>query len=114
MNTKRAALFLGGCMGVRILFVILAKFSSPRLLLWYGILAFLPAIGFTSIYLSDSRKTGPEVFGDKIWWNDLRPVHASLYFLFGCWAIKQYPHAYVALLVDVIIGFGAWVCYHFG
>ena len=23
-----------------------------------------------------------KVFGGKIWWNDLRPIHALLYFLF--------------------------------
>ena len=25
------------------------------------------------------RKTGLEVFGDKIWWNNLRPIHGILY-----------------------------------
>ena len=39
----------------------------------------------SEIELGDYRKTGKEVFGSKIWWNDLRPVHASLYILFACW-----------------------------
>jgi hypothetical protein len=39
----------------------------------WDFLAILPAIGFMYIYLTDSRKTGQEVFGQKIWWNHLQP-----------------------------------------
>ena len=77
---KRFLLFLVGCIGVRTLFVIAAKNSPVRYLKYLGYLALLPAIGFVYIFLTGSRQTGAEVFGEKIWWNDLRPIHALLYF----------------------------------
>ena len=67
-------------------------------------MALIPAIGFTYIYLTDSRKTGPEVMGDKIWWNDLRPIHALLFFLFAYEAINYKTESYKYLLFDVILG----------
>jgi hypothetical protein len=85
MNTvqKRFLLFLVGCIGTRSLFVYLAKNASTQILMYMGYLALLPAIGFIYIYISGARKTGGEVFGEKIWWNDLRPLHSVLYFIFA-------------------------------
>ena len=79
---QRFLLFLVGCIGIRSLFVIIAKYINTKYLKYLGYLALLPAIGFIYIYLTGSRKTGAEVFGEKIWWNDLRPVHGLLYLLF--------------------------------
>jgi hypothetical protein len=67
-ETKRIALFLIGCMGARSLLVYLAYQKSTRL--YASLFTSLVAIGFMYIYLTGSRKTGPEVFGDRIWWND--------------------------------------------
>ena len=53
-------------MGLRFYFVYLAKNSDSTLLKNLGYLALLPAIGFIYIYLTGSRETGAEVFGDKI------------------------------------------------
>jgi hypothetical protein len=78
-----------------------------------GYLLLLPAVGFMYIYLTDSRKTGPEVFGEKIWWNDLRPVHALLYALFSYNAINGNRNAYLFLLVDVLFGLSAFLVHHF-
>ena len=79
---KRFLLFLIGCIGVRTLFVIIAKNASTYNLQLLGYLALLPAIGFTYIYLTGSRKVGAETFGEKIWWNNLRPLHSFNYFLY--------------------------------
>ena len=78
-----------------------------------GVLALGPAIGFTIIYLGGYRKTGPEVFGDKIWWNALRPVHAVLYFLFSFMALSSRftAHAWMLLLVDACIGLVSFIVY---
>ena len=115
MNTiqKRFLLFLLGCIGTRSLFVYLAKNASTMYLKYMGYLALVPAIGFTYLFLTDSRKTGPEVFGDKIWWNDLRPIHALLYFLFSYSAITGNKFAWIYLLVDVIIGLISFLWFHF-
>ena len=115
MNTiqKRFLLFLVGCIGTRSLFVYLAKNASATYLMYMGYLALLPAIGFLYIYFTGTRKTGGEVFGEKIWWNDLRPLHSTLYFIFAYNAINGNPMAWVYLLIDVIIGLISFLSFHF-
>ena len=110
---KRFLLFLVGCIGVRILFVYLAKNSSAYYLRIFGYLALLPAIGFTYIYLTGSRAIGAETFGEKIWWNNLRPIHAVLYFLFAYNAINGNRNAYQYLLIDVVIGLVSFLIHHY-
>ena len=110
---KRFLLFLVGCIGVRTLFVIAAKNSPVRYLKYMGYLALLPAIGFVYIFLTGSRQTGAEVFGGKIWWNDLRPIHALLSFLFAYNAIMGNTGAWVYLLIDVLLGLSAFLYFHY-
>lgn len=110
---KRFLLFLVGCIGVRSLFVIIAKNINLNYLPILGYLALLPATGFSYIYLSGSRKTGAETFGEKIWWNDLRPIHATLYFLFAYNAILGKRSAWVYLLIDVIFGLISFLLFHY-
>jgi hypothetical protein len=109
---KRFLLFLIGCIGIRFYFVYLAKNSDGALLKNMGYLALLPAIGFTYIYLTGSRETGAEVFGDKIWWNNLRPIHALLYFLFSYNAINRNKNAWIYLLIDVLVGLNSFIIFH--
>ena len=110
---KRFLLFLIGCIGTRALFVYIAKNIDVKYLPLLGYLALLPAIGFIYIYLTGSRKTGGEVFGEKIWWNDLRPIHSLLYFLFAYNAIIGNNKAWIYLLVDVIFGLISFLIFHF-
>ena len=110
---KRIFIFLFGCIGLRSLFVIIAKYINLNYLKYLGYLALLLAIGFTYIYLSGTRKTGIEVFGDKIWWNDLRPFHAILYFLFSYNAIIGNPQSWLYLLVDVLLGLISFLIFHY-
>ncbi len=109
---KRILLFLFGCLIVRSLLVILAKQINIKYLPWLGILALIPAIGFFTIYIRKSRLTGPEVFGEKIWWNSLRPIHGLLYLLFAWFAIQKQSFAWIFLLIDVIIGFTVFLLHH--
>lgn len=110
---KRFLLFLIGCIGTRSLFVLLAKNAGPKYLPLLGYLALLPAIGFIYIYLTGSRKTGAEVFGEKIWWNDLRPIHSLLYLLFAYNAIKGNTESWVYLLIDVVFGLLSFLIFHY-
>lgn len=110
---KRILMFLIGCIGVRSLFVVIAKYINTNYLKYLGFLALLPAIGFVYIYLTGARKTGPETFGDKIWWNNLRPIHAILYFLFAYNAIIGNKQAWVYLLADVLFGLVSFLIYHY-
>ena len=118
MNTiqKRFLLFLIGCIGTRTLLVYLAKNANTTNLKYMGYIAILPAIGFFYLFLSGSRKTGEEVFGDKIWWNNLRPLHGLLYFLFAYSAINlnnSTNFAWIYLLIDVIIGLLSFTTFHY-
>jgi hypothetical protein len=90
-------------------FAYIAKNINLRFLPLLGYLALLPMIGFIYIYLTGSRQTGAEVFGAKIWWNNLRPIHALLYGLFAYYAIQRSTFAWKFLLADVLIGFFAFM-----
>ena len=110
---KRFLLYLIACMGSRATFAFIAKKINTNTLPLLGYLALIPALGFTYIYLTGSRQTGGEVFGDKIWWNDLRPIHALLYYLFAFNAIYKNKNSWIFLAIDVIIGFFAFIAYHY-
>jgi hypothetical protein len=111
---KRFLLFIFGCIGIRSLFAIIAKNAPINYLKYMGYLALLPAIAFMYIYITGSRKTGPEVFGEKIWWNDLRPLHAVFYFLFAYNAILgDKSSAWIYLAVDVVFGLLSFLVFHY-
>ena len=109
---QRFLMFLIGCIGVRSLFVVIAKYIDTKYLKYLGYLALLPAIGFMYIYVTGSRKTGAEVFGEEIWWNNLRPVHSILYFLFAYNAIIGNNQSWIYLLIDVLIGLISFLIHH--
>lgn len=109
---KRILLFLIGCMGTRFFLVYIAKNISIQMLRYMGFLTLIPAFGFIYIYLSGSRKTGPEVFGDEIWWNNLRPIHGILYLLFSYNAIIGNQNAWMYLLIDVVFGLVGFLTHH--
>jgi len=110
---KRFLLFLIGCIGSRSLLVLIAKYIPIEYLPIMGYIALVPTIGFIYIYLTGSRKTGGEVFGDKIWWNDLRPIHSVLYGLFAYSAINKNKYSWIFLLIDVIFGLISFLIHHY-
>ena len=110
---KRFLLFLIGCIGIRSLFVIIAKYVNIKYLKYLGYLALLPAIGFMYIYVSGIRNTGMGAFGQKIWWNHLRPIHSILYFLFAYNAIIGNKKAWIYLLADVLFALISFFIYHY-
>lgn len=113
MTFSHLALFLIGCIGTRLLIAGAAAIATPAQLPILGYLALLPAIGFAAIYLFGLRETGLEVGGGKIWWNNMRPVHAALYTAFAVTAIQGWPKAWTFLLADVILGILIFFGHHF-
>jgi hypothetical protein len=109
---KRFLLFLIGCIGTRSLFVYLAKTVKLEYLSYMGYLALVPAIGFLYIFFTGSRQTGAEVIGEKIWWNNLRPFHAVMYFTFAYYAIQKERKAWIFLLIDVMVGLISFLMFH--
>jgi hypothetical protein len=83
--------------------VVIAKQAPLQWLKLFGVIALFPAFGFTYLFLSGARK-GKGAFGEPIWWESLRPIHALLYFLFAVFAIKGKREAWVFLLMDIVIG----------
>ena len=110
---KRFLLFLVGCMGTRVLFTLLAKNSDIQYLPILGYIALLPAIGFFYIYVTGSRKTAFEIEGEKVWWNNLRPFHSILYFLFAYNAITKHANSWKYLALDAFMGLMAFISYHY-
>jgi hypothetical protein len=109
---KRILLFLFGCILTRLIFVWIAKTVPMTYLPYLGILSLGPVIGWIWIIFIGGRETGAEVFGEKIWWKDIRWVHLLLYATFATLALMKKSYAWVLLLVDVIFGFAAWFFHH--
>ena len=110
---KRFLLFIFGCISIRLLFVYIAKTIDNSYLPILGLLALIPAIGFFYIFFTKSRETGPEVFGEKIWWNNLRILHGLLYLIFAILAITRQSYAWIPLLIDVSIGLLSFLYFHY-
>ena len=111
---KRVLLFLIGCIGSRVLFAYLAKIASATVLPYMGVVGAMIAIGFTYIWVTGSRTTGPETFGKPIWWNDMRPIHATLYALFAYKAIRKEMDAWKYLAIDVVFGLVVYLLHNLG
>ena len=113
-ETQRRLAFLLGCMGSRLALTLLAYYlgaepSRKVFLQAMGVLALGPAVGFAVIFIGGWRKTGPETSGEAIWWNDLRPVHSILWFVFAGLAIAAIGNeAWKFLLIDTVLGFAAY------
>lgn len=109
---KRFLLFLFGCIPTRLFITYLAKHFSGNALKILGYVAFIIAFSFLYLFFTGKRKTGMETFGDKIWWNNLRPIHAAFYLLFAYGAVRGLRSAWKYLLYDVIFGLLAFLAFH--
>lgn len=111
---KRFLLFLIGCIGVRSFFVYYAKITDVNNLKSLAIGTLLVGLSFFYLYFTGVRKTGPEVFGDKIWWNNLRPIHGFLYLLFSYnILVLNNKNAWKILAFDVFIGLFSFLNHHY-
>lgn len=106
---KTVLLFLLLCIPIRILFVLISKFTPIEYLHYLGIIALIPSFGFLYFHFNkNQRKFG--IFKQKVWWN--RIIHGLLYLGFAIFAIMKNKNAYLFLLVDVIYGLGGFVYHH--
>ena len=90
-----------------------AKNINIEYLPYLGIVGLFPAIGFSYIYFFNGRKSKKGAFDEDIWWEDLRPVHATTWFLFAIFAIMKKSFAWIFLLVDVVISLVAFLTHHY-
>ena len=110
---KRFLLFLFGCIPARLALVYLAKNISIDYLPILGYITLIMGISFAYLFLSGTRQTGAEVFGDKIWWNNLRPIHSIFYLKFSYYAINKMREGWICLLYDVIFGLLSFLIFHY-
>ena len=100
------------CIIVRLSLAYLAKIANRTWLKAMGYLAILPVIGFLYLFMTGVRnKTG--AFGEKIWWNSFRPVHALLYGAFAYFAIQGNRKAWIFLFIDALVGVGGFLWAHY-
>ena len=109
---KRILLFSLFCIPTRYIFMHLSRKYENKYSKYFILIALLFSISQFYLYINDLRKTGVEVFGADIWWNQLRPIHGVLYLLFCIYTYKKQKHAYIPLLVDIIIGIIGFILYH--
>lgn len=108
MNKSRV-LFWTGCVPARLLMIYIAyclesgcissKFRKP-----FVLITTLFSLSFFYWYLSGDRQTGFETFGKPIWWNRLRPIHGAIWGAYSILAFRGVKCAYLALVVDLLIG----------
>jgi hypothetical protein len=111
---KRRLFFLLGCVPTRLFIVYLAKTSTTRpfFLNCMAVLSSIPMIGFLYLYMTKSRMTGMETYGQPIWWHELRIVHFLFYLAFITMVFATPRLAYIPLLFDVIMGTMAFFIHH--
>ena len=99
--SKRIFLFLVFCIPSRLLLTYLTYKH-----LVHGLLLVCIGISFWLIYLLGLREKGLETFGEKIWWNNLRPIHGTNYIISGITGRYEY------LLFDTLIGLFSFLSHH--
>jgi hypothetical protein len=105
--------FLIGCIGARLILVYVAKITDTEYLPYLGILGLFPAFGFSYIYFFNGRKSKKGAFDEDIWWDDIRPLHILLWFLFSISAFLRKQYAWIFLLTDVTVGLVAFLTHHY-
>jgi len=111
---KSMALFLAGCIPVRLLLSYLSyvSYTNTKYMSMIGVVCLVISFGFIMNYAFGLRKTGVETFGQPIWWNDLRPVHGFLYILAGYCSFYSRENVWKILLLDTMIGLVAFLRHH--
>ncbi len=110
--------FLVGCLGTRALMALIVKNLPKHYLPYAGTIGLIISITMASLYIFKLRQRGAEAGGlstgpGKIWWNDVRPIHAALYLVFACYAFQEKSYAYVPLVIDPIFGLAVWYSHYY-
>ena len=108
---KRFVLFLLGCMVVR-WGAAYGVYKYPQFAKYGSFIALAIVLGWLTIILVKPRDAGPEVFGDKIWWQPLRIAHVIFYLLFAVLSWTHPTIAYVPLTADAALGLLSFFVYH--
>ena len=97
------------CILIRALFVYASYAVDTQTLQYFAIPAFFISLYFVN-QIMKSKPCG--AFNQKVWWNNMRYIHALLYFLFGIFALTKNDDSWVILLTDISIGIFAFSIKH--
>ena len=121
ISQERILTFLFGCILLRSIFVYLAYFFKNKheyFLYLLAIVCFFIGLSMILIYFGVGRESADkQLLGwndddSVLWWNDLRPIHGSLFILFAILTALNYDNTWIILLVDTLIGISAWIIHH--
>ena len=65
-------------------------------------------VGFLAVWGRRMRAFESTARAGRVWWNDLRPLHAALWLLYAALAARSVPRAWTVLLLDLVVGIAAW------
>ena len=111
--SNRTLLFLSGCIPLRLLLVYLAytvgSHTDNKYRTAYAAVAIVLGVCFITLWAGKLRQNAPEG-GGVTWWNNLRPVHGTLWVVAGTMLLSRSTqrYAWIILLADVILGLTAW------
>jgi phosphate/sulfate permease len=67
----------------------------------------ISSVGLMYHYVTKTRKKG--AFGQHIWWDHMRPIHALLFLLISYFLYINHSLSYKLAILDTIIGIGAYM-----
>lgn len=109
---NRIVAFWLGCVPARALYAYLAYRWTPNLTFYLAFPAILMGLSFIILRVANLRQTGFEVNYERIWWNNLRPIHGILYLIFAYLALQKNAFAYIPLVIDLCFGIVAFLFFH--
>lgn len=68
----------------------------------FVIFYFLASIGTMYLYLSKIRKNG--AFNQNIWWDFIRPIHSTMFFVIAFLLYNKFKYTYIIVIIDTLIG----------
>ena len=111
---ERFALFLLACIPARLSISLVSHAYGPSnkiVAIVLGVLAMTIGGSMLIHFFFNTRPTGPEA-GGKIWWHNIRPIHAILYLVFAGMSFAQQDKAWVIPAADAALGLTAFTIYH--
>lgn len=95
-------LYLFGCILSRLGIAYCLKECPRKWVRYISVLYLILGLGISMQWLLKTRKMG--AFGQKIWWDDLRVIHAGLFFFISYTAYRNLRGwAWKMVIVDVIV-----------
>lgn len=95
--------FIFLCFPSRLLLSLLAKKINPTYLPIMGLFTIFISINFLINFINN-KNYDKGFFGNYVWWNNYRIIHALTYAIFSILAILKFNNAWIILFIDAILG----------